>query len=122
MRGLAREVGVLNNLTVTEPPCRRFRGIDDTFPVTLEAPAGLPALSGPGDPRHRHPRPSPLWLVEKLRRSGLRSIDPVVDVTNFVLLELGQPMHAFDLRPPARRYRRAHGRPGKSWCCSTART
>ena len=39
---------------------------------------------------------SPLWMQEKLRRSGLRSIDPVVDVTNFVLIELGQPMHAFD--------------------------
>ena len=39
---------------------------------------------------------SPLWLREKLRRSGLRSIDPIVDVTNYVLIELGQPMHAFD--------------------------
>src|SRR5690606_33570816 len=42
-------------------------------------------------------RPSPAWLQDKLVRSGLRSIDAVVDVTNFVLIELGQPMHAFDL-------------------------
>ncbi|MBH8449064.1 phenylalanine--tRNA ligase subunit beta, partial [Pseudomonas aeruginosa] len=41
--------------------------------------------------------PSPLWMREKLRRCGIRSIDAVVDVTNYVLLELGQPMHAFDL-------------------------
>ena len=40
--------------------------------------------------------PSPYWLQERLRRSGLRSIDPVVDVTNLMLLELGHPMHAFD--------------------------
>jgi phenylalanyl-tRNA synthetase beta chain len=40
---------------------------------------------------------SPLWLRERLRRAGLRPISPVVDVTNYVLLELGQPMHAYDL-------------------------
>jgi phenylalanyl-tRNA synthetase beta chain len=98
LRGIAREVGVLNQRSVTEPAAPAVTpAIDDDFPVTLSAPAGCPRYLGRVIRGVDLSRPSPRWLVEKLRRSGLRSIDPVVDVTNFVLLELGQPMHAFDL-------------------------
>ena len=69
--------------------------IADIFPVELQAPE-LPRHGWPGH-RGWMSRPSPLWLQEKTRRCGIRSIDAVVDVTNHVLLELGQPMHAFDL-------------------------
>ncbi len=98
IRGLAREVGVLNDLAVQPAPAGAVAAtVDDAFPVSLEAPEGCPRYLGRVIRGVNIGGSSPLWLTEKLRRSGLRSIDPVVDVTNYVMLELGQPMHAFDL-------------------------
>lgn len=98
IRGLAREVGVLNKAPVefvqagdTAP------AIDDTFAVELAAAQQCPRYVGRVIRNINPQAETPLWMVEKLRRSGVRSIDPVVDVTNYVLLEQGQPMHAFDL-------------------------
>ena len=98
IKGLAREVGVLNKAPVTFVDIQPVAPtIDDTFTVTLQAPAACPRYLGRVIRNVNMAAASPLWMVEKLRRSGIRSIDPVVDVTNYVLLELGQPLHAFDL-------------------------
>ena len=98
VRGLAREVGVLNSLPVSPvSPEPVPASIDDVFPVEVAEPAGCPRYLGRVMRDIDISRPTPLWLSERLRRSGLRSIDPVVDVTNYVMIELGQPMHAFDL-------------------------
>ncbi|PHQ57837.1 MAG: phenylalanine--tRNA ligase subunit beta, partial [Porticoccus sp.] len=98
IRGLAREVGVLNTVAVTGPSLDPVSAtVDDHLPVVLDAPAACPHYAGRVIRDVNLAAPSPLWLQEKLRRSGIRSIDPVVDVTNYVMLELGQPMHAFDL-------------------------
>ena len=98
VRGLAREVGVLNNEPVKGPEILAVEAShDSTFAVELEDSAGCPRYLGRVISGIEITRPSPMWLKERLRRSGLRSIDAVVDVTNFVMLELGQPMHAFDL-------------------------
>ncbi|SEQ58468.1 phenylalanyl-tRNA synthetase beta subunit [Amphritea atlantica] len=96
--GLAREVGVLNKASVRYVEADVVvPTIDDTFPITLDDPEGCPRYQGRVIRNVNMAAETPLWMVEKLRRCGIRSIDPVVDVTNYVLLELGQPMHAFDL-------------------------
>ncbi|MCZ6618606.1 MAG: phenylalanine--tRNA ligase subunit beta [Gammaproteobacteria bacterium] len=98
IRGLAREVGVLNSLPVPQMVQEPVpASIDDVFPVELDQPAGCPRYLGRVIRGIDISRPAPLWLTERLRRSGVRSIDPVVDVTNYVMIESGQPMHAFDL-------------------------
>ena len=96
--GLAREVGVLNKAEVTAVSCGEVtQSITDTFPVEIQAKQQCPRYMGRIIKGVDLSKPTPIWMVERLRRSGIRSIDPVVDVTNYVLLELGQPMHAFDL-------------------------
>jgi phenylalanyl-tRNA synthetase beta chain len=66
------------------------------FPVTLES-AGCPAFASRVIRGVRPGAQSPAWLRERLRRVGINSISAIVDVTNFVMMELGQPMHAYDL-------------------------
>ncbi len=98
VKGLAREVGVLNRVPVSSPAINVVNAtIQDTFPVTLNAGAACSRYAGRVIRNIDITRPSPAWLQDKLARAGLRSIDAVVDVTNYVLVELGQPMHAFDL-------------------------
>ncbi|MDP6096340.1 MAG: phenylalanine--tRNA ligase subunit beta [Gammaproteobacteria bacterium] len=98
MIGLAREVGVIARQNVTVPEIETVAStIKDEFEVKITAKDECPRYLGRVIRNIDLNAESPLWMQEKLRRSGLRSIDPVVDVTNFVLMELGQPMHAFDL-------------------------
>lgn len=97
VKGLAREVGVLNKADVRLPEITPAKSAcDETRKVSLQAGDACPRYVGRVINNIDITQPSPLWLQEKLRRSGIRSIDAVVDVTNYVLLELGQPMHAFD--------------------------
>lgn len=95
--GVARE---MTSVLGQSPPAVRVEAVSaatsDSFPVVLEADDACPTFAGRVvrgiDPGKR----SPLWLTERLRRAGVRAISPVVDVTNYVMLELGQPLHGYD--------------------------
>lgn len=96
--GVAREVGVLTSTDVCAVNTTNVAATTDSvFPVVVEAHDACPRYLGRVIDDINPQAETPLWMYEKLRRSGLRSLGPVVDVTNYVMLELGQPMHAFDL-------------------------
>ena len=98
MEGIAREVATLNRRAFRPLPVATVEpAVDAVFPVTLLDPADCPRYVGRVIRGVDPTAETPLWMKERLRRAGIRSLGPLVDVTNYVMLELGQPMHAFDL-------------------------
>jgi phenylalanyl-tRNA synthetase beta chain len=97
--GVAREVAALTKQGVKAQAAWAPvpAASSDQPPVKLSNPEGCPKLVSRVVRGIDNRRSSPVWLRERLRRAGLRAISPVVDVTNYLLLELGQPMHAYDL-------------------------
>ncbi len=98
MEGIAREVAALNRCKFRSLPADEVPAtLDDVFSVTLMNPADGPRYVGRVIRGVNPAAETPLWMKERLRRAGVRSLGPLVDVTNYVMLELGQPLHAFDL-------------------------
>jgi len=96
--GIAREVSALYNAPLQAPAIAEVTATHpETLPIELLAPLACPRYLGRIIKGVDLSRKTPLWMVERLRRSSIRSINAAVDVTNYVMLELGQPLHAFDL-------------------------
>jgi phenylalanyl-tRNA synthetase beta chain len=98
VRGLAREISAITAAPLTAPEITPIDATGNpTLPIEIHDFEACPRYAGriiAGiDPRAI----TPTWLSERLRRAGIRPIHPVVDVTQYVMLELGQPMHGFDL-------------------------
>ena len=98
LAGIAREVGALNHLPADGPRPEPVAPANESLlGVELDAPEGCARYVGRVVLGIDGRATTPLWMSERLRRCGVRAVSPVVDVTNYVMLELGQPLHAFDL-------------------------
>ncbi len=99
--GLARELAAASGMGLRTAPVPAMPPVHAShttrFPVQLTPGVGCPRFASRVIRGVDNRRPVPQWLRERLERCGLRSISPVVDATNFVLMELGQPLHAYDL-------------------------
>lgn len=98
VKGLSREVAAITKSKWTDLKILPVKAkIKDKLKIKITDKKGCPHYVGRIIRNVNANAKSPIWLQECLRRSGIRSISPIVDVTNYVLFELGQPMHAFDL-------------------------
>jgi len=96
--GIAREVSALTGTTLQAlPQAALNQSSNRVCKVKVAAPAACPRYAGRVIAGVNAKAATPAWMVQRLERCGLRSISALVDVANYVLLELGQPLHAFDL-------------------------
>src|SRR5438128_2174782 len=96
--GVAREVSALTQTALESPRVERVPATSDArHPVKISAPEGCGRFAGRVIRNVDAAAPTPRWMRERLERAGQRSISALVDVTNYVMLELGRPLHVYDL-------------------------
>lgn len=114
MTGIARDVAALTGAKLQLPEIRNPAiAHDQTLAVTVEASTACPRYAGRLVTNVNANVATPDWMQQRLERSGIRSISAIVDITNYVLLELGQPMHAFDAAKLTGGIRVCHAQPSE---------
>lgn len=96
IRGVAREIGVINQLPVTAPEIQDVAATIADQKQVVVTTDGCPRYLGRVIKKVNTKAPTPAWMEQALARSGIRQHSILVDITNYVLMELGQPLHAFD--------------------------
>ena len=98
MLGIAREVAAISSEKLILPEISLVKTRDnDTLTVCIDEPDVCPLYCGRVIRNIDLGASTPTWMIRRLERSGIRPINAVVDVTNYVMLEIGQPLHAFDI-------------------------
>jgi phenylalanyl-tRNA synthetase beta chain len=123
LRGIAREVAALTGAELKPVAISPVvPASDEVLPVTIEAPEACGRYVGRVITGINAAAPTPDWMKRRLERAGLRSISAVVDITNYILLEQGQPMHAFDAAKIKGGIRVRMARAGETLACLNEKT
>ncbi|MDA8561789.1 phenylalanine--tRNA ligase subunit beta [Gammaproteobacteria bacterium] len=96
--GISKEIAAIESINSKDIPGNKLETkINDILSVEIDIPNECPRYTGRIIKNIKADIETPVWMQEKLKRSGLRSVNVIVDIVNYVMLEIGQPMHAFDL-------------------------